>query len=125
MPLAVALALGGPWVFLGGTAATIAIAFWSAGAGERCLGEKDPHAVVIDEVAGQLVTLAFIPLSPALFVAGFFLFRAFDVLKVPPARQLERVRGGAGIVLDDLAAGLWANVVLQIARAVVSRGGGP
>ena len=123
MPLAATLAVGGPWVLLGGTAATVMVAFWSAGAGERRLGEKDPHAVVIDEVAGQLVSLVWVPFSPAFFVAGFFLFRVFDVLKIPPARQLERVRGGAGIVLDDLAAGVWANVALQLARPLAGWAG--
>lgn len=113
IPIAVLLALGGSALFLTGTALAIVIAFWSAGAAERAFGLKDPHAVVIDEVAGQLVALAFVPLAPLTYAAGFFLFRVFDVLKPFPARRLERVPGGPGIVLDDLAAGLYANLLIQ------------
>jgi len=116
MPLAVLLALGGPWVFAAGTVAAIAIAFWSAGAAEAHFGLKDPHAVVIDEVAGQLVALAFVPLGWIWFTAGFLLFRLFDIVKPYPAGRLERVPGGPGIVLDDLAAGVYANLVLVAAR---------
>lgn len=118
IPIAVALALCGPWVFLAGTAVVIVIAFWSAGAAEAHFGLKDPHAVVIDEVAGQLVALAFVPLGWIWYAAGFFLFRVFDVIKPYPANRLERVPGGPGIVLDDLAAGVYANLVLVLARVV-------
>lgn len=116
LPLAVLLALGGPWVFAAGTIATIVVAFWAAGAAEAHFGLKDPHAVVIDEVAGQLVALAFVPLGWIGYTAGFLLFRAFDIVKPYPAGRLERVPGGPGIVLDDLAAGVYANLVLVAAR---------
>ena len=69
---------------------------------------KDPQFVVIDEVAGQLVALIAVPLAWKSFVASFILFRAFDILKPPPVRQLEALPEGAGIVLDDVAAGLYA-----------------
>ncbi len=115
IPPAVALALLGTWAFLAGTTIAILAAFWSAGAAERYFRSKDPHAVVIDEVAGQLVALAFVPLGAGWYFAGFFLFRLFDVVKPYPARRLERVPGGPGIVLDDLAAGLYANILLQAA----------
>jgi phosphatidylglycerophosphatase A len=69
---------------------------------------KDPQFVVIDEVAGQLVALIAIPLAWKSFLAGFILFRAFDILKPPPVRQLEAMPEGTGIVLDDIAAGLYA-----------------
>jgi phosphatidylglycerophosphatase A len=71
-------------------------------------GLKDPQFVVIDEVAGQLVALIAVPLGWKSFFAGFILFRAFDILKPPPVRQLEAIPEGAGIVLDDVAAGLYA-----------------
>jgi phosphatidylglycerophosphatase A len=69
---------------------------------------KDPQFVVIDEVAGQLVALIAVPLAWKSFVASFILFRAFDILKPPPVRQLEALPEGTGIVLDDVAAGLYA-----------------
>lgn len=116
IPIAVLLALGGPWVFAAGTVLAILAAFWSAGAAEAHFGLKDPHAVVIDEVAGQLVALAFVPLGWIWYAAGFLLFRAFDIVKPYPAGRLERVPGGPGIVLDDLAAGVYANLVLVAAR---------
>ena len=74
----------------------------------RGAGRKDPQFVVIDEVAGQLVALIAVPLAWKSFLAGFILFRAFDILKPPPVRQLEALPEGTGIVLDDIAAGLYA-----------------
>jgi phosphatidylglycerophosphatase A len=74
----------------------------------RASGLKDPQCVVIDEVAGQLVTLMAVPLAWKTFLAGFILFRSFDIVKPPPVRQLEALPEGAGIVLDDIAAGLYA-----------------
>jgi phosphatidylglycerophosphatase A len=74
----------------------------------RGSGVKDPQFVVIDEVAGQLVALIAVPLQWKSFLAGFILFRAFDIVKPPPVRQLEGIPEGAGIVLDDVAAGLYA-----------------
>jgi phosphatidylglycerophosphatase A len=80
----------------------------------RGSGTKDPQFVVIDEVAGQLVTLIAVPLGWKTFLAGFILFRAFDIVKPPPVRQLERLPEGAGIVLDDVAAGLYALAVVHL-----------
>jgi len=74
----------------------------------RGSGIKDPQFVVIDEVAGQLVALIAVPLTWKSFLAGFILFRAFDIVKPPPVRQLEALPEGTGIVLDDVAAGLYA-----------------
>ena len=80
----------------------------------RASGIKDPQFVVIDEVAGQLVALISVPLAWKSFLAGFILFRAFDILKPPPVRQLEGLPEGTGIVLDDVAAGLYALLVLYL-----------
>ena len=74
----------------------------------RGAGTKDPQFVVIDEVAGQLLALIAVPLAWKSFLAGFILFRAFDIVKPPPVRQLEALPEGSGIVLDDVAAGLYA-----------------
>ena len=87
----------------------------AASEAERRLGTTDPGPVVIDEVMGQCVTLIAAPLTWNTAVLGFLLFRAFDIAKPPPARQLERAHGGWGIMLDDLAAGVYAAVVLRIA----------
>ncbi|HTS08831.1 MAG TPA: phosphatidylglycerophosphatase A [Candidatus Eisenbacteria bacterium] len=80
----------------------------------RAAGKKDPQFVVIDEVAGQLIALIAAPLKWKTFLAGFILFRAFDIIKPPPVRQLEKLPEGAGIVLDDVAAGLYALIVMQL-----------
>jgi phosphatidylglycerophosphatase A len=80
----------------------------------RASAKKDPSFVVIDEVAGQLISLIAVPLSWKTFLAGFILFRVFDILKPPPVRQLERLPEGTGIVLDDVAAGMYALVVMQL-----------
>jgi phosphatidylglycerophosphatase A len=80
----------------------------------RATGLKDPQFVVIDEVAGQLITLILIPVSWKSLLLGFILFRAFDIAKPPPVRNLERFPEGTGIVIDDLGAGLYALAVLHI-----------
>lgn len=77
-------------------------------------GLKDPQIVVIDEVAGQLVALIAVPLTWKCLLAGFILFRVFDILKPPPVRQLERLPEGFGIVVDDLGAGLYALAVVHL-----------
>jgi phosphatidylglycerophosphatase A len=77
-------------------------------------GKKDPQFVVIDEVGGQLIALIAAPVSWKSLLLGFILFRGFDIVKPPPVRQLERLPQGAGIVLDDVAAGLYALAVMQV-----------
>ena len=80
----------------------------------RSSGIKDPQQVVIDEVAGQWIALLFAPVSWKTLLGGFILFRGFDILKPPPVRQLERLPAGTGIVVDDIAAGLYSLVVMQL-----------
>jgi len=80
----------------------------------RASARKDPQFVVIDEVAGQLIALVAVPLAWKTFLAGFILFRVFDIIKPPPVRQLEQLPEGTGIVLDDVAAGIYALVVVQL-----------
>ena len=79
----------------------------------RC-GKKDPSHIVIDEVAGQMVTLIAAPLQWKTLLLGFILFRCFDILKPPPLRWLERLPEGIGIVVDDLGAGIYGLVALHI-----------
>lgn len=79
----------------------------------RATGLKDPQIVVIDEVAGQMIALIAAPLTWQCLLAGLILFRAFDIVKPPPVRQLEALPEGWGVMLDDVAAGVLALLVLQ------------
>jgi phosphatidylglycerophosphatase A len=82
---------------------------------ERSLGDSDPGKVVIDEIAGYLLTMAGSPVAVGHIIAGFFLFRFFDIVKPPPVRQAERyLRGGLGVVADDLLAGVYAWICLRL-----------
>jgi phosphatidylglycerophosphatase A len=108
------LAWAGGWpAALAGLAVVTALGFWSAGITERAVGRRDPGLIVIDEVAGQMLSLIFLPRTVGVLAAGFLLFRVFDILKPFPARRLEALPGGSGIMADDLMAGLYANLLLQ------------
>jgi phosphatidylglycerophosphatase A len=87
---------------------------WIAGQAERYWEKKDDQRIVIDEIMGFLVTMLWVPKSPLFIIAGFFLFRFFDILKPFPIRRLERVKAGYGVVLDDVLAGVYANIILQL-----------
>jgi phosphatidylglycerophosphatase A len=76
--------------------------------------EKDPGIIVIDEYVGQWISLLFLPRSISVFLAGFFLFRFFDIVKPFPANISQRIEGGLGVMLDDVWAGIYTNLVLQI-----------
>jgi phosphatidylglycerophosphatase A len=95
-------------------AATFAAGTWAAGHAERYFGGIDPGQVVIDEVLGMLITLAFIPAGWAAMLAGFVLFRVFDVIKPYPANRLEKFHGGFGVMADDAMAGVYANIALRV-----------
>ena len=84
---------------------------------ERVWG-KDPGRVVIDEIVGFGVTMAALPRSVPAALAGFVIFRMLDILKPPPARQAERLNGGWGVMLDDVAAGVYGNVLLRVGLAL-------
>jgi len=86
----------------------------AASAAEKHFNKKDPRLCVIDEVAGQMVSLLLVPHSISFYIAGFFLFRVFDILKPFPVRNAEKIPGGFGIMLDDIAAGLYALGVLHL-----------
>jgi phosphatidylglycerophosphatase A len=88
---------------------------WAASTAARASGRDDPGFIVVDEVAAQFLTLLAAPLDWRAYLAGFVLFRIFDVLKPPPIRQVERsVPGGLGIMLDDIVAALYALGLLLI-----------
>jgi phosphatidylglycerophosphatase A len=99
--------------------AVTVVGTWAAGEAERALGRgKDPGVIVVDEVAGMTMSLLAVPLTPAAAVVGFVLFRVFDVAKPFPANVSQRLPGGAGVMADDLIAGLYVVVLLALARRV-------
>jgi phosphatidylglycerophosphatase A len=91
-----------------------AVGTWAATHAERYFGGIDPGPVVIDEVLGQLITFAFIPIGWRAALAGFVLFRIYDVIKPYPANRLEKLHGGLGVMSDDAAAGVYANITLRL-----------
>jgi phosphatidylglycerophosphatase A len=101
--------------------ALIAVAVWITDAAERIVGAEDPGCIVLDEIAGMVVALNGIPFSAATALGGFVLFRIFDITKPPPVGTLDRrLHGGWGIVMDDIAAGVMANVALRIGIYVLN-----
>lgn len=92
--------------------AFFALAVWAADR-HASADNPDPSEVVIDEVMGMVVAIAFLPLTPTVLVGSFVLFRIFDIAKPFPVRQFEKLQGGLGIVMDDVMAGVYANVVLR------------
>lgn len=82
---------------------------------EKSLG-KDSKYIVIDEFSGYLLSVFFVPKTIGYLLAAFILFRIFDILKPPPIRKTEKLSGGAGIIIDDLIAALYANVCIQLWR---------
>jgi phosphatidylglycerophosphatase A len=89
-------------------------AIWSSHRSQGILGSVDPREIVIDEVAGFLLSVLFIPFTVRNLITGFFLFRFFDILKPPPIKMIEKkVKGGCGIVFDDLVAGIYTYLSLR------------
>jgi phosphatidylglycerophosphatase A len=99
-------------VELAAIVAIFVVGVWSATEAEQHFGGVDPGPVVVDEVIGMLMTLALHPVNIAGAGVGFVVFRVLDVIKPWPARQLEDLPGGFGIVLDDAMAGVYGNLVL-------------
>ena len=108
-------------VWTGSTAVEIALivglfaaGVWAGTTAERYFGGVDPGPIVLDEVVGMLITLAFMPgLGWSGAIAGFLLFRVFDVIKPYPAARLEQLHGGLGVMADDAMAAIYANVCLR------------
>lgn len=99
------------WVIILST--TFLLGIYSAGIAEKTWG-KDPNRVVIDEGVGYLVTMAFLPHNLWIVFGGLLIFRVLDISKPPPIRQVERLSGGWGIVLDDVVAGIYSNLCLRL-----------
>ena len=103
-----------PWVAILLASIAVLVGIPAATRVARASGLKDPQFVVIDEVAGQLVTLIASPITWQSLLLGFILFRAFDIVKPPPIRRLERIPEGAGIVIDDVGAGIYGLAIMQM-----------
>jgi phosphatidylglycerophosphatase A len=88
---------------------------WIADRAEKLIGRKDPGRIVIDEIVGMVVTLLWLPFTVSVVASGFVLFRIMDIWKPFPIRRLESmVPGGAGVVIDDVAAGIFSHILLRI-----------
>ena len=106
---------GQPALFLTALIILTLVGVWSSERISKKLGDQDPGLVVIDEVCGMLMSFLFIPISWTSVAIGFILFRVFDIVKPPPLRLVdEKIRGGLGIVLDDVLAGIYANIALRL-----------
>jgi phosphatidylglycerophosphatase A len=108
---------------LGITVLLTGLGIWAAGRAEGLLGHKDDQRITIDEVAGVLTALLFLPARLDVVVLAFVLFRVFDIWKPPPVRAAERLGGGLGVMADDIVAGLYANLIGQLAWRVLWPGG--
>jgi phosphatidylglycerophosphatase A len=115
IPLVMVVHLGPTWMQGVATGLFFLFAVWVAGKGEILLGGHDPPCIVIDEMCGFLVSLLWVPLTPLTLIAGFLLFRFFDIMKPPPIRTVERrLRGGLGVVMDDVLAGICTMILLRL-----------
>jgi phosphatidylglycerophosphatase A len=93
------------------------VGIWAGSRVERLLGKKDPGVIVIDEVAGMLLSVILLPRTIPVLVTAFLLFRLFDIWKPFPARESQALTGGMGVMVDDLVAGVYALVLVLGARA--------
>ncbi|MBI4707024.1 MAG: phosphatidylglycerophosphatase A [Candidatus Omnitrophica bacterium] len=98
----------------------VVLGFLLSGPAERAVGKKDARCIVIDEVSGIMVSFLFIPFEIKFVVFGFFVFRLMDTLKPYPAGKLQCLKGSTGIMLDDLIAGIYTNLVLQVVLRLAS-----
>lgn len=107
--------LGGPWLLVAAATVVFLLGLWASERYMRAVQMHDPPTVVIDEVAAQWLTLAFMPLDPVVYMLGFFLFRAADMLKPWPANWIDRrVTGPWGVMADDLVAACYAGTALWL-----------
>ncbi len=104
-----------PVVYVVLTAAIIVVGIKAGEMVEKQSGKKDPGIVVIDEVAGILIAVFLLPLRFDVMIVAFFLFRAFDMFKIYPVNKFEKYEGGVGIMMDDVIAGIYTNLIMHAA----------
>jgi phosphatidylglycerophosphatase A len=102
----------------GALGVVLVIGIWAGSRVERLLGRKDPGVIVIDEVAGMLLSVILLPRTIPVLATAFLLFRLFDIWKPFPARESQALSGGMGVMVDDLVAGLYTLVLVMGARAL-------
>lgn len=102
------------------TVLVLIISFPLSTRAERIFGEKDSKKIVIDDFAGMLLAFVFIPRKITVVILGFVIFRLFDFFKIYPANRVEELRGGLGVVGDDLVAGIYTNIIIQIFRLALN-----
>ncbi len=98
----------------------IVLGFFASGRMEGLLQKKDPGCIVIDEVAGMLLSLSFMPYDFKIVFLGFFFFRILDTFKPYPAGRIQNLHGGVGVMGDDLVAGIYTNILLQVILRITS-----
>ena len=120
VPLVLLLAFLGPWLYAIVCVALVGMAIMVADRVEHQLGQEDPGVIVIDEVAGFVVAMAFLPAKLWVVVIAFTIFRVLDIFKPPPIDWIERrFKGGVAIVADDVVAGLLTNAVVHLLLLLV------
>ena len=107
------------YIWLGICIVSFILGLWASSVVEKDQG-KDPRIVVIDEFVGQWVALLFLPRIMWVFITGFILFRILDIIKPFPAADMEDHEGAPGIMLDDIIAGIYTNMAIQIAIVLSS-----
>lgn len=105
---------GNPFLYITAFLVLFFVGVISSGKVEKEMGIKDPQVVIIDEFACIFLVFLFIPLRPSTIIVGFILFRLFDIVKVPPMKRCEDLKEGWGIMVDDLLAGVYTNIILLI-----------
>ena len=108
-----------PYIVL--TCLVCIVGTWVAGQAEVLLAKRDSPSIVIDEIAGFFIAMLMVPSGWGFIIAGFVLFRVFDIVKPWPLYGLQDVRGGLGVMLDDIGAGIYTNVLLQLAAHLLNR----
>jgi phosphatidylglycerophosphatase A len=102
------------------TLAVTLLAVWSSGQAEMIFGQKDDQRIVIDETAGMLIAMLWLPDKSLLYLGlGFVVFRVMDIVKPLGIKKLQVIKGGWGVVADDVAAGLVTNIILRIVMKII------
>ena len=117
IPIYYLLSYFGSEVYIGAIVVMLPLSVWVSGKAEKIFDKKDSGFIVIDEIIGFLIAMIFIPPVWSFVAAGFILFRFFDISKLYPASRMEKLGGGFGVVMDDVVAGLYANIAIRLFAA--------